>query len=297
MISQTPENAVLTSRYGLEIRAATAADAPGLAALLTEAGHHIPPQDIAARLDSLHALPGTALIALEWGPPSGLAILHWFQTLTAPRPTALITTLFVAADSRRKGLGRLLVKAASQAARVAGCDALSLLAAEPELAAFCAATGFAPNRLGFRKTLAQESRLARLSPRRWAIPPQGWQGWQGGQDWMVCPARCSLAPTRQRPFRPRRPDDRAAAGKHSDRRHLQSGVGSAGRSDRRWRPLLVPERRSPCRRGNLGAQGLMPHNCPTVRNLFLSSGAPTAVVNVSKQKSTLSCELYLGIHT
>ncbi len=88
---------------------------------------------------------GTALLALEWGPPSGLVLLHWYRTLDADRPTAQITTLLVGASERRRGIGRLLVKAAAQAARVADCGALQLLVA-PEnhaLRQFCEATGFA----------------------------------------------------------------------------------------------------------------------------------------------------------
>src|ERR1700712_5018714 len=47
-------------------------------------------------------------------------------------------------DERRRGIGRLLVKAAEQAARVAGCGGLKLLSAADEEALhdFCRATGF-----------------------------------------------------------------------------------------------------------------------------------------------------------
>ena len=129
------------TRYGLEIRAATASDAPGLAELLQAGGVRA----LAERLDALRHAPGTALLALDWGPPAGLVVLHWYRTLDADQPTAQITLLLVAPDDRRRGIGRLLVKAAAQAARVAGCGALELLApsAQPELQAFCQATGFA----------------------------------------------------------------------------------------------------------------------------------------------------------
>jgi aminoglycoside 6'-N-acetyltransferase I len=134
----------LTSRYGLEIRAATAADAPGLGTLLAEAGQVIDAGDLAERLSALRAAAGTALIAVRWGPPSGLVVMHWYPTLKAPRPTAQITTLLVGAAERRLGIGRLLVKAASQAARTAGCGSLELSAASDatDLHEFCRATGF-----------------------------------------------------------------------------------------------------------------------------------------------------------
>jgi GNAT superfamily N-acetyltransferase len=134
----------LKSRYGLEVRAATSADAPGLCELLGAAGFKISPRAAAERLDAIRQTPGAALIAAEWGPPTGLVLLHWYQTLEADQPTAQITTLLVAPDDRRRGIGRLLIKAAAQAARVAGCGALELLAAPEEQALheFCRATGF-----------------------------------------------------------------------------------------------------------------------------------------------------------
>ncbi len=54
--------------------------------------------------------------------------------------------LVVDADERRHGIGRLLLKAASQAARSAGCDTLGLATgADPDAAdASCRATGFTP---------------------------------------------------------------------------------------------------------------------------------------------------------
>ncbi len=134
----------MKSRYGLEIRAATPAEAPGLAVLLAAAGQTIEPQVLAARLESLRKDAGVALLALEWGPPSGVVVLHWYRTLGADRPIAQIDTLYIGPDSRRRGLGRMLLKAAAQAARVAGCDTLMLAAEadDPGLVAFCRATGF-----------------------------------------------------------------------------------------------------------------------------------------------------------
>ncbi|MCJ2081474.1 GNAT family N-acetyltransferase [Methylobacterium sp. J-090] len=143
------------SRYGLEIRAASAAEAPGLAVLLAETGLAVPSDPLAERLEAMRTGAGVALIAQEWGPPSGLVVLHWYRTLTEPRPVAQVTTLFVGAEQRRRGVGRLLLKAASQAARMAECDTLELVA-PPELTdldAFCRATGFVPGGPGFVRPL------------------------------------------------------------------------------------------------------------------------------------------------
>ena len=148
----------MTLRYGLDIRAVTANEAPGLAILLAEAGHVIDARDLAARLATLRSSSGTALVALKWGPPSGLVVVHWFPTLHAARPIAQITTLLVSGEDRRQGIGRLLVKAAAQAARVAGCGDLEIIAGADahELAAFCRATGFADAGARFARSLRKQ---------------------------------------------------------------------------------------------------------------------------------------------
>ena len=138
----------MSNRYGLEIRAAAGPDAAGLAALLVEAGVEAGranlSADLGARLEALQRQGGTALVAVEWGPPSGLVALTPVVTLGAARPFGLITTLVVAGESRRRGIGRVLLKAAGRAARQSGCDRL-LISVDPgqeALRAFCAAAGF-----------------------------------------------------------------------------------------------------------------------------------------------------------
>lgn len=142
-------------RYGLEIRAAAGVDAPGLAVLLAEAGLAIPVDALAERVDAMRAGAGLALVAEEWGPPSGLVILHWYRTLSEARPIAQITTLLVGAAQRRRGVGRLLLKTAAQAARMAECDTLQIVAPPglADLDAFCRATGFIPGGPGFVRPL------------------------------------------------------------------------------------------------------------------------------------------------
>ncbi|MCJ2143860.1 GNAT family N-acetyltransferase [Methylobacterium sp. E-066] len=132
------------NRYGLEIRAAAGPDAPGLADLLAEAGIAVAAADLAARLDALQGSGGTALVAVEWGPPSGLIALAPMRTLEAAKALGLITTLVVAAESRRRGIGRVLLKAAARAARQAGCERLVLTIGpgQDALHAFAAAAGF-----------------------------------------------------------------------------------------------------------------------------------------------------------
>ncbi len=149
----------MKSRYGLEIRAATEAEAPGLSQLLAAAGLDIPPRLLADRLEAVRQGPGTALIAIEWGPPSGVVVLHWYRALEADQPVAQITTLLVGPDDRRRGIGRMLIKAAAQAARVAGCAALTVAVPEDALSLrqFCVATGFIGSGQSFVRPLRKKT--------------------------------------------------------------------------------------------------------------------------------------------
>jgi aminoglycoside 6'-N-acetyltransferase I len=149
----------LNIRYGLELRAAAKVEAADLAELLGLAGQVISPGDLGSRLEDMGRGRGAALVALQWGPPCGLVVLHWYQTLAAAQPTAQITTLFVAPDERRKGIGRMLLKAASQAARVAGCGAIEVVAAEcgSGLHEFCHSTGFTDTGTYFVRALRKQN--------------------------------------------------------------------------------------------------------------------------------------------
>jgi aminoglycoside 6'-N-acetyltransferase I len=136
----------MPSRHGLSIRTADSGDIDGLTELLATTGVTIARNQLAARLAAFHQQPGTILVADAWGPPTGLIAVHWHATLTADLQTGWISALMVDPARRRNGVGRLLLKAASQAARAAGCGDLVLDPAleADDLRAFCLATGFAP---------------------------------------------------------------------------------------------------------------------------------------------------------
>ena len=146
----------MANRYGLQIRAAGGADAAGLSELMGAGGLRVSAGALAARLDALQPAGGAALIALEWGPPSGVVVLSWCRTLGDDLPVAAVSLLLVAPDDRRRGIGRLLLKAASQAARLAGCGTMSLPAPEPSLRAFCLATGFNEAGSAFERPLRKK---------------------------------------------------------------------------------------------------------------------------------------------
>ena len=134
----------MSSRYGLSIRTAEGGDVDGLLSLLADAGVEVARERLASRLAAVLAQPGVVLIAEEWGPPSGLIVAHWHSALGADQKYGAITTLLVDPARRRSGVARLLLKAASQAARAAGCGELGLTASrlDDDLRAFALATGF-----------------------------------------------------------------------------------------------------------------------------------------------------------
>ena len=134
----------MSSRHGLSIRAADSGDVDGLAELLKTAGLFIARDKLVPRLKAMQAQPGLLLIADEWGPPSGVIAVHWHSVLTADLKVGWISALLVDPERRRNGVARVLLKAAAQAARSAGCGGLVL---HPpiglgDLRAFCLATGF-----------------------------------------------------------------------------------------------------------------------------------------------------------
>jgi len=134
----------MSSRHGLSIRAANNGDVDGLAELLKTADLTIARDKLALRLGAIQDQPGLLLIADEWGPPAGIIAVHWHSVLTGDLKVGWISTLLVDPERRRNGVARVLLKAASQAARSAGCGDLVL---HPpiglgDLRAFCLATGF-----------------------------------------------------------------------------------------------------------------------------------------------------------
>ena len=122
---------------------------------MTAVGRPVAARLLDERLDALRHEPGVVLVAVEWGPPSGVIALGWRRTLEADTPTAQITTLLVGLDERRRGIARLLLKAGAQAARIVGCGLLQLQApaGHPDLEAFCRATGFAEAGASFERAL------------------------------------------------------------------------------------------------------------------------------------------------
>lgn len=144
---------------GIDIRGAAPADAADIARLLGQLGHPLTARDAALRLEAVAAdRTATVLVASGYGPLVGVVAVNCCPMLHHARPVARITTLVVDEDARGGGIGRLLVKAASQAARSAGCDMLELTSrAHREAAhAFYRAIGFEQSALRFSRALRRK---------------------------------------------------------------------------------------------------------------------------------------------
>jgi GNAT superfamily N-acetyltransferase len=85
----------------------------------------------------------------------GLAAFHVIPHLELDDPTGRLTSLVVAADARREGIGRALVERVAQAARDQGCGQLELMSGDSraEAHAFYRALGFDDTSRRFVKEL------------------------------------------------------------------------------------------------------------------------------------------------
>ena len=160
--------ASLGNRYGLEIRAAGSQEAAGVSGV---AGHGrdrpraarsraAPGRDPPGRRDRA---AGAGVGATEWNCGCCTWVSH--RAVRGPRGRT-VSLLLVAPDERRRGIGRLLVKAAAQAARSAGCDNPGggpPPSSSPILPASASPPGFAAAGAGYVRPAAQGRLRAQLS--------------------------------------------------------------------------------------------------------------------------------------
>ncbi len=109
------------------VRPASGEDAAALVPLLEALGYPAGPDGVGARLPLLLDNPdATALVAVRDGGVVGLITAHSFTSIHAHAPIVWITTLVVAADARRAGVGGAMVGAVEDWARGRGATRVSL---------------------------------------------------------------------------------------------------------------------------------------------------------------------------
>ena len=136
----------------MNVRAASAGDAAGIASLLAQLGYPAEPDAVATRLERLDA---EALVADDGGAVLGLAAVQVMHVLEHDAPVARLTALVVREDARRRGVARALVDAVEARAREAGCERLHVTTAGRRADAHAAylSLGFAETGRRFGKAL------------------------------------------------------------------------------------------------------------------------------------------------
>jgi len=110
----------------VEIRDARPEDAEGLVQLIGLLAHQVDAAGVRKRLEQLHSDDLPQLVAVEDGEVIGLCGMHRMTAVHRQRPVGRITILVVSEAARGKGVGRLLVDAAEERLRAAGCGLFEL---------------------------------------------------------------------------------------------------------------------------------------------------------------------------
>lgn len=110
------------------VRPATQDDADRLASLLTDEGYPAGGTDIAARLERYLGIGSQVLVAEAGGDVVGFVSVLVLPRFEVGDLFARITSLVVDAGVRERGIGRLLMQAAEDQARVAGAAWLEVTA-------------------------------------------------------------------------------------------------------------------------------------------------------------------------
>lgn len=141
----------------IEIRPAYVSDAANVQILIAILGYKVPLDVLARHLDGLASgANDRVLLASENEKELGLIAIHWTLMLHMIAPVARITALVVAEEARGRGIGRMLVDRAAEAALLAGCEVLELTSSlrRSDAHAFYKALGFEASSTSFRRSLA-----------------------------------------------------------------------------------------------------------------------------------------------
>jgi GNAT superfamily N-acetyltransferase len=103
------------------VREAAPEDAEQLVDLIAQLDHRVTAAGIRQRIHELGSQDLRQLVAVDGEALVGLCGLHRMTAIHRERPVGRITILVVAHKARGSGIGRLLMNAAEQRLRAAGC--------------------------------------------------------------------------------------------------------------------------------------------------------------------------------
>jgi len=138
-----------------KIREAKPGDAKVLAKLIGYLGHEIDEKGVRKNLSKLAKLGETPLVATLDKQVVGLVGMHRMLAVHRPAPVGRINVLVVAEEAQDHGIGRLLVEAAEQWCRKAGCKIVEVTSNDRRTAAhaFYRHLGYERTSMRFMKKL------------------------------------------------------------------------------------------------------------------------------------------------
>ncbi|HEX4761917.1 MAG TPA: GNAT family N-acetyltransferase [Sphingomicrobium sp.] len=138
-----------------KLRQAKPEDYRILAKLINYLGHEIDQKTVRKNLTKLARMRETPMVAVEGKAVVGLIGIHKTVTVHRPAPVGRITILVVAEEAQDRGIGRMLVAAAEQALRKAGCRIVEVTSNDRRTAAhaFYRHLGYERTSLRFMKEL------------------------------------------------------------------------------------------------------------------------------------------------
>jgi len=116
----------MTDAATVTIRPATTADAPRLAALLTDEGYPAGETDLAARIERFSTPESHVLVAEAAGEVIGFVAFHLVPRFETDERFARIVALVVDPGVRERGIGKRLMADAERAAGAAGAAFLEV---------------------------------------------------------------------------------------------------------------------------------------------------------------------------
>jgi GNAT superfamily N-acetyltransferase len=141
----------------LTVRDARSSDAEEIARLLDQLGYPTASSAVAARLERLVVVGDRVFVAELDGRVAGLAHLQVTPALERERPAAKLGALAVDEAQRGRGVGRALVQAVEDEARLRGCELLFLTSSErrDDAHAFYEQIGFEHTGRRYSRTLSE----------------------------------------------------------------------------------------------------------------------------------------------